>query len=131
VSTAILILLGIVLGVLGAAWWDLRRVITQAKEAIMAAIDDVNAVLSELDDATNEEAANVQGVSDRIDKILAELAAALANAAGGGGISKADVENLIVKLSSERDQAKATAARLTELAKDPENPVPPVEPAPV
>ncbi len=75
----------------------------------MTKIDDVNALLTKIDDETNAVAAEVQQLKDQIQN--------------SGGISAADADAVVAKLGAISD-------RLTGIAADPSNPVPapPAEP---
>ncbi len=70
---------------------------------IMAKIDDVNELLTKIDDETNQVAAEIQQLKDQI--------------ANSGGISAADADAVVAKLG-------ALQTRLQGLAADPNNPVP-------
>lgn len=89
----------------------------------MAAIDDVTTLITAVNTATNAEAAALQTVSDRIDKLVAELAGA------AGGLSAADVANVTAQLQALSAAQAPIVARLTALGADPTNPVPAPAPA--
>lgn len=69
----------------------------------MTKIDDVNALLTKIDDETNAVAAEVTALKDQI--------------ANSGGISAADADTVVAKLGAISD-------RLTGIGADPANPVP-------
>ncbi len=85
----------------------LDQLLTQGRH-VMTKIDDVNALLTKIDDETNAVAAEVTALKDQI--------------ANSGGISAADADSVVAKLGAISD-------RLTGIAADPSNPVPAAPPS--
>ena len=79
--------------------------LTQQGAQLMSLTSDLNAKMTALDEATDEIAADLEALRNQV----------------AGGVTPADAEALVATLDMK-------IARLKELAKDPENPVPPVEP---
>lgn len=74
----------------------------------MTKIDDVNTLLTKIDDETNAVAAEVTALKDQI--------------ANSGGLSAADADGVVARLGAISD-------RLTGIGADPSNPVPEAPPA--
>ena len=104
------------------AIYRLQDQLTELKEKMMAQFDDVTALVTGIKDATDKEAAELQTVSDRIDKLVAGLPT--------GGLSAAEVEQLKVQLSGVSAAQQPIIDRLTVLGTDPANPIPPPTPTP-
>lgn len=84
----------------------LDRIIIQGARA-MTKIDDVNTLLTKIDEETNKVAAEIQQLKDQV--------------INSGGISGADADAVVAKLGS-------LQSRLQALGADPDNPVPDVPP---
>jgi len=93
--------------------------IANQQEKQMTQADEVQALVLALNDATNREATLVQGVSDRIDRILAAIPAA-------GGLSVAQTEQLKAELMAINAATAPIVDRLTALGQDAAEPIPPV-----
>lgn len=119
--------LTITLNVAGVGGTDQTAVLQQiltlcqqilAKETTMGQqFTDMKALISALNDETNDTAAKVQGVSDRIDRLIAGIPA--------GGLSAEEAEQLKTDLGSIRDAQQPIQDRLEALGQDAAQPIPP------
>jgi hypothetical protein len=88
-------------------------------ERLMAVTQEVRDVLQRVDATTNTIAAGTANVAQRIDALAARVV---------GGISDADAQDIKAQLMQSADRLEAVSTTLTELGKDPANPIPPVPP---
>lgn len=79
-------------------------------DRLMATVEEVNALVGEINDATNE-------VAEKVEAQVAEIARLKDVIANGDGVTPADLDNLIAGL-------EPIGARLRTIASDPGNPVP-------
>jgi hypothetical protein len=82
----------------------------------MPQFDDIEALVTEINTVTNDEAAQLQVVSDRIDRIIKGI--------DPNGLDATQAATLKDQLTQIRDAQTPIKDRLTALGKDPENPIP-------
>ncbi len=97
----------------------LLQQLLKGEKRIMATVEQANAALKSIDDATNAQATSLQTISDNLDKLIADAkAAGVADSVLAGMQAEAD------KLTAQAEFSKALASKGVD------NPVPVPPPAP-
>lgn len=83
---------------------------------IMSQFTDLEDLISAINDATNEQAGNVDKVAAKIDGLIAQI--------GVGALSADQVATVVAQLTAERDALIAQRDKLAAIGADPVNPIP-------
>lgn len=110
VTTFILIL------ILAGTLDKIYNILIDIRRTIMSQFTDLKSLIDAVKTATDTEAAAIQSVSDRIDRIIASIPT--------DGMTAEQVAALKTELGEVQVAQTASIDRLTVLGKDPENPIP-------